>query len=123
VATTNKLKNAVKTVLEGAVVDSVFYKTAPEDAKYPYYVFEIRRLSGDGPVDNYILEINAWDKHHTSSRIEAGMDKIDALDGFKEIFNEDSFAFVIYKGARNSIDDEDKSIKRIREQMELKVVG
>ena len=122
-ATANNLKKAVKKVLEDAVKGSVFYESAPEDARYPYYVFEMRRLSEDGPVDKYILEINAWDKYNTSSRIEDGMDKIDSLDKHKEMHAKESFAFAIYKGEREPVEDEDKSIRRIREQMELMVIG
>lgn len=119
----HKLKEALTKVIQQVVGDKIFYQSAPQEEKYPYYVYELRRLDTNNSVDKYILEINAWDMNNTSSRIEKGMDRIDSLNGFKQIEKADSFAFVIYKGKRDPVDDEDKRIKRIREQMELTVIG
>lgn len=119
----NKLKDALTKVFQDVVGDMIFYQNALQEKEYPYYVYDLRRIDTNNSVDKYILEINAWDKHHTSSRIEEGMDNIDSLNGFKQIEKSVSFVFVIYKGKREPIDDEDKGIKRIREEMELTVIG
>ena len=95
-----------------------YYMEAPEDAKYPYAVFELNRLSEDYERQSYILEVNVWDSHKYYSRAEAKMDDIEKLlHGYFQLSNND--VFYVFNGSRQSIPDDDKAIKRIREQFEL----
>lgn len=95
-----------------------YYMEAPEHAKYPYAVFELNRLSENDERQAIILEINVWDKHKYYSRAEEMMDTIEGLlHGTYELSNSD--IFYCYNGARQPIPDDDKQIKRIREQFEL----
>lgn len=95
-----------------------YYMEAPEDAKYPYAVFELNRLSEDYDRQSYLLEINVWDEHKYYSRAEATMDEIEQkLNGCFEL--SDNNLFYVFNGNRQPIPDDDKRIKRIREQFEL----
>ena len=95
-----------------------YYMEAPEDAEYPYAVFELNRLSEDYERQSVILEINVWDSHKYYSRAEATMDDIEAkLHGHFQLSNND--VFYVFNGSRQPVPDDDKDIKRIREQFEL----
>lgn len=114
------LKTTVMTMLKSGTDIPVFYERADKDAKYPYFVFECRRLSENSGIEQYVLEINGWDQHPTSSRIEAKMDELEkAVHTLKN--NDKDRTIIIYKGQKNPVDDEDKSIKRCREQFEMHV--
>lgn len=114
------LKNTVKTMLESVTDIPVFYERAEKDARYPYFVFECRRLSGGNGVEKYVLEVNGWDQASTSSRIEAKMDELEAAIHTLKHNNRDGVV-IIYKGPKAPVDDEDKSIRRCREQFEMQV--
>lgn len=102
------------------VTEKVNYKRADKNMLYPYLVYEARRLSSENGIDKYVLEVNAWDKKETEARIAAMMDQLERhIDGLKKY--DKNTALIIHKGPREGIDDEDKSIKRIREQFELVV--
>lgn len=95
-----------------------YYLEAPENAQYPYAVFELTRLTEDYERQAIILEINVWDKHKYYSRAEEMMDTIEGLlHGTYELSNSD--IFYVFNGARQNVPDDDKQIKRIREQFEL----
>ena len=95
-----------------------YYMEAPEGATYPYAVFELNRLSENDERQAILLEINVWDKHRYYSRAEEMMDTIEKnLHGYGQLSNDD--IFYCFNGSRKPIPDEDKQIKRIREQFEL----
>lgn len=115
-----ELKDTVKKMLESGTDIPVFYQRAGKDEKYPYFVFECRRLSENSGIEQFVLEVNGWDQHPTSSRIEKKMDELEAAIHTMKHNNSDRVV-VIYKGTKSPVDDEDKSIKRCREQFEMQV--
>ena len=114
------LKTTVQTMLESGTDIPVFYERAEKDARYPYFVFECRRLSESNGVEKYVLEVNGWDQALTSSRIETKMDDLEVAIHALKHSNTDR-VIIIYKGSRGPVDDEDKSIRRCREQFEMQV--
>ena len=97
-----------------------YYEEAPDDAKYPYVVFSMRRLSGDEGPQHYVLEINAWDQGEYYSRAEGVMDALE-----KKLHRCNYIAerhlIRIFRGARQNVPDPDKTIKRVREQFEMRI--
>lgn len=100
----------------------VYEFEAPEEASYPYIVFEARRLSASEGIDNYVLEVNAWDKHDTYARVTTVMKELEQAINREHVLNDDEL-LIVYKGGSQSVPDENKQIKRIREQFDLIVVG
>ena len=90
--------------------DRVYHENAPEDAKYPYIVFNIF----DGIKthrDDLILTIDIWDRNDSSMEIEDLTDKIDDFLHEKNLPNE----FVLptfYREQRLKVEDPDKKLKR-----------
>ncbi len=108
------LKGTVET-LTGA-----FYEEAPEDTPYPYLVFTMKRISENGGMQTYILEVNAWDQHDFYSRAESLMDELEG-ELHQRIHMTDEFLFRFFRGERQNLPDTDKSIRRVREQFEMQV--
>ena len=113
--------DTIKTILERVAGIPVYKNEAPEDAVYPYVVFEARRLSATNFLENYLLEINVWDKYHTYSRVEHFIKKIEkGLDREYDLGKDG--LIICYKGNSQPVPDENKQIKRMREQFDMIVV-
>lgn len=99
-----------------------YCEEAPEDAVYPYAVFSARRLSESEGVQSYTLEISVWDQHEYYSRAESMMD---ALEEKLHRCSHRAAGFRIrcFRGHRQNVPDPDRSIKRVREQFEMKIYG
>ena len=118
---TAELRDTLKELFEALLNKKAYYLEAPQGAEYPYIVFEPSRLTSEYGVEKYDLEINAWDSYATASRIDALMDTLESgIDKYKHY--DKSRTFVIHKGNRQYVSDEDKKIKRVRENFELTVV-
>lgn len=114
------LDTTVKEILSSGTDIPVFIERSTKETKYPYFVFECRRLSEDSGIEKYVLEVNGWDQQPTSSRIKAKMNELEkAIHKLKH--NDKDRTIIIYKGQKSMVDDEDKSIKRIRQQFEMHV--
>lgn len=93
----------------------VYQDEAPEGASYPYVVFEVSATTEDDFPKSGILEINAWDRHNTFSRVDNVMDIIEGKLRH-QFFKNQYVAFRTFDGTRSHIPDEDKAIKRTREK-------
>jgi hypothetical protein len=98
-----------------------YSEDAPSDAVYPYKVFSLRKLTEDSGISQYNLEVNVWDQHEYYSRAETIMDKLEKKLN-KQTFLGEKMLIYTYNGQRENVEDTDKSIKRVREQFEMRVV-
>ena len=117
-----ELRNVLVKLFEEATEHDAYYQRADKKAEYPYSVFDIRRISIDSGIGKYVLEVNCWDHYDTNSRIVKMMEDIENAVHKQTIVTEFG-SMVIYKGPWDPIEDDNKDIKRIREQMEMQVVG
>lgn len=97
-----------------------YYEEAPKNAEYPYAVFSCQRLGEEEGTEKYALEINVWDQYIYYSRAEEMMDELEKTL-HRGIFCTKDFIIRIFKDQRKNIPDPDKSMKRVREQFEMKV--
>lgn len=110
------IENLLKTIS-----DNVYEDEAPDDAKEPYIVFNIKRITTVGIMDQYNLEINVWDTHKTYARANDLLSKVDQAINFY-VYTDSNMFVEIYKGPQEKIVDSDKHVKRIREQCELRFI-
>lgn len=97
-----------------------FCEEAPTDADYPYAVFSAKRLNDTDERQTYSLEINVWDRHPHYSRAESLMDEMEhKLHRCSYLM--DGYLIRTFRGVRQNVPDQDKEMKRVREQFELYV--
>lgn len=97
-----------------------FCEEAPEDASYPYKVFSAKRVNETDGRQAYSLEINVWDRHQYYSRAESLMDELEHKL-HRCNYLTDRYLIRIFQGQRQNVPDQDKEIKRVREQFEMYV--
>lgn len=111
---TNELRKRIKSVLENYAKS--YYQEAPSKHKYPYIVFELSEISTIIGKTVHKLEINCISTNNVE--VENIADKVqDVLDEYN--FSNDKISFYTYRGPRNTVYEEDKSIKRRRLVFEL----
>lgn len=107
------LRDIIKSTLQD--VATVYENEAPEGASYPYVVFEVSGTAAEEYPCTGFVEINAWDRHPTFSRVDYIMDNIEKKLRH-QFFKNDKIAFRTFEGDRGHVLDEDKMIKRTREK-------
>ena len=107
---TNDLKKLIQTKLK-TLTTKVFFEQATDDALYPHVVFNFRTIDlGDLSREDYILEIDVWDKGNSTTQVDELSDKIEDLLQAKNL-PQTHILPTIYKIDRKAILDQDKSIK------------
>ena len=107
---TNDLKKLIQTQLK-TLTTNVFFENATDDKLYPHIVFNFRTIDlGDLWRQDYILEIDVWDKKNSTYDVDELSDKVEDLLQAKNL-PQTRVLPTFYKIDRKSIYDSDKSIK------------
>lgn len=107
---TNDLKKLITTKLK-TLTTNVFFEQATDDALYPHIVYSFRTIDlGDLARQDYILEVDVWDKGTDTTRVDALADSIEDLLQAENL-PQTNILPTFYKIDRKSILDSNKSIK------------
>ena len=110
VTRTNDLKNLIETKLK-TLTTNVYYEQARDNAMYPHIVFSFRNIDlGDLSRQDYILEVDVWDKGTSTSNVEELSDKVEDLFHCQNL-PQNHILPTFYKIDRKSIHDPNKNIK------------
>lgn len=100
--------------------DRVYYENAPDDAIYPYIVYDFpSSLENYSNREDFMLEIDVWDNATNTKPIETLVGDVDG-DGDvanptglhrKQIYVNGTLSAKIYKEGRYNIRDEDRRIR------------
>ena len=107
---TKDLRKVIQTYLL-TVCDNVFYETAPDDQMYPHIVWNLTRVDlGDIHRDDYILDVDLWDRDTDAKDID------DTADAIEAMFNanndpQETILPTFFRIDRKNVMDEDKRIK------------
>ena len=115
---TNDLKLLVQSKLK-TVAANVYHEIANEKALYPHIVFNFRRLDlNDLSRQDYILEVDIWDKGDSSQRVD---DLADTVENLLQAENlpQTNVLPTFYLIDRNNLPDENKEIKHQRIQFQI----
>jgi len=107
---TNDLKKLITQKLK-TLTNNVFYEQATDNALYPHLVFSFRTIDlGDLSRQDYILEVDVWDKGTSTVQVDELSDQIEDLLHTENLPQENILP-TFYTIDRKSILDSDKSIK------------
>ena len=115
---TNDLKLLVQSKLK-TVAANVYHEIANEKALYPHIVFNFRRLDlNDLSRQDYILEVDIWDRGDSSQRVD---DLADSVENLLQAENlpQTNVLPTFYLIDRNNLPDENKEIKHRRIQFQI----
>lgn len=113
VSKTYDLRIALQTELKNLCANCYFEENSDKPFKYPYLVYEIEDIGS-----NYQLEINVFDYSKSSKAVEDLTDLIESH--FKNfIYRDANQVFRTFKNTRNTIKEDDKSIRRRRLLIDL----
>lgn len=115
---TNDLKLLVQSKLK-TVAANVYHEIANEKALYPHIVFNFRRLDlNDLSRQDYILEVDIWDRGDSSQRVDNLADSVENLLQAENL-PQTNVLPTFYLIDRNNLPDENKEIKHRRIQFQI----
>ena len=115
---TNDLKKLVQTKLK-TLTTNVYYEIADKDAVYPHIVFNFRRIDlQDLSRQDYILEVDVWDKGTSTTAVDDLADSVENLLQGKNL-PQTNVLPTFYLIDRRNILDEDKSIRHRQIQFQI----
>ena len=89
----------------------VYFMDAPDDARYPYLVYDLPNSVDDGSLENFVLEVDGWDDSADTNVLEKLMDDMDnSLHRKTMVVGNLSVTF--YRDNRLTLTDDDKRISR-----------
>jgi hypothetical protein len=106
-----EIKESIKAILN-TLHARVFYNDAPDDAIYPYVVFNLPNSIDSGTLENFVLDVDVWDDNSDTTDLETLIGNIDSQLHKKSVVIDNKLGFVIYRENRIPLDDEDVRIKR-----------
>lgn len=107
---TNDLKKLIQTKLK-TLTTNVYFELAADNALYPHIVFNFRTIDlGDISRQDYVLEVDIWDKGTSTTGVDELADKVEDLLHCQNL-PQTRVLPTFYKIDRRTIEDNDKSIK------------
>lgn len=99
--------------IDGKTISRVFFQQAPEDAIFPYIVYDLPNSFSDGEGGELIsLDIDGWDSNITrdTTVIENLMKTINTID--KKTLTTSEIALTLFLDNKIPLLDDDKNIHR-----------
>lgn len=89
----------------------VFFMDAPDNAQYPYLIYNLPNSVDDGALENYVLDVDGWDSQEDTTALETLMSQADhALH--RETVIVDGLSVTFYRENRLTLTDDNKKIRR-----------
>lgn len=107
---TNDLKKLIQTKLK-TLATNVYYEIAADNALYPHVVFTFNSIDlGDLSREDYMLNVDVWDKGKSTTAID---DLCDSIENLLQAENlpQAHILPTFYLVDRRNVPDEDKAIK------------
>lgn len=100
-------------VVDGASKSRVHFQVAPDDAEFPYVVYDLPNSIDDGTMENFRLEVDGWDApaDGDTTALETLMDNIDQ-ELHRAVKTMPGLSAVFYRDNRLALLDDDKRIRR-----------
>jgi hypothetical protein len=113
------IKNTLKTIHPNVVIDGkskprVHYEVAPDDAVYPYLVYDLPNSNDDGSLEQFVLDVDGWDypANGDTTVLETLMDDVDKQLHRKTTVINKELSMTFYRENRLPLKDDDSRIRR-----------
>lgn len=114
---TYELRKAFQTTLK-TIITNVYYDQAPDNATYPYIVFDLAELYHEDGRTLMELEANVIDYGTSTTRAEDIADRLQYTLHRMNYINA-FIQFRVYRGLRQKVEEEDKQLIRRRLTFEV----
>jgi hypothetical protein len=102
--------------------ERVYYQHAPDDAIYPFIVYDLPNSTDNGTMENFVLEIDAWDDKTDTIPLESLIGTIDEGLHRRSVVTE-GISLTFYRENRLSLTDPDKRLRRRQYVYQIRVHG
>jgi hypothetical protein len=117
-----ELRKAILSFLK-AKHPRVYFQVAPDNAVFPYLVYDLPNSSDDGVMERFILEVDGWDKSKDTTSIETLMDSVDKELHRKTVILADAISATFYRENRIPLRDDDPGILRRKYVYQIRTHG
>lgn len=105
-----ELRKAIQALLK-SVHPRVYFVDAPKNTTFPYVVYNLPTSTDAGGREDFILEVDIWDRGNDTNTIDTLTQNIDNVLNRQHSVNE-KVLVNFYRVNRLVLTDQDKSIKR-----------
>jgi hypothetical protein len=105
-----ELRKSIHSLLK-SVHARVYFQNAPDNATYPYLVYDLPNSIDDGLMERFVLEVDGWDQSKDTTTIETLMSNMDA-EMHRKVVVVNGIAMIFYRENRLSLIDDDPRIRR-----------
>ena len=104
---------AIRTAIGAALaaVGNVHYEDAPDNATYPYLVFNLPNSIDSGTLEQFVLDVDGWDDDTNTTTLEALMYSADQVLHRKTFISGD-LGFRVYRSNRLVLDEREPRLRR-----------
>lgn len=107
---TNDLRKLIQGLLM-TVCANTSYENARDDNMYPHIVWDMQKVDlNDLSRDDYILDVDIWDKGYSAEAIENMADQIEAMFNVANL-PQNTILPTFFRSGRVNVSDPDKNIK------------
>ena len=112
-----ELRTAIGTFLAN-IHNEVHFEEAPDDAEFPYLVYNLPNSFNDGTMENVVLEIDGWDdpRDGDTTALETMMEAVNGTEeepGLnRQVIQGGGYAFICYLDNRLNLRDDNPHIRR-----------
>lgn len=108
---TNELKTLITSLLGSIdLIKEVYFEVADKDKIYPHVVYSVKSVGLDIDRDDYLVDIDVWDKGTLTATVD------DICDDIEDLFNcknepQSGILPTFYLDRRINVEDPDKTIR------------
>jgi hypothetical protein len=117
-----EIRKMIKSSLS-SVCPNVYFQWAPDDAPYPFLVYDLPNSLDDGSLEQFVFDIDGWDipENGDTTILENLMDSVDNSLHRKTFTVNNQLSATFYRNNRLSLKDDDKRIRRRKHTYQIRV--